>query len=94
MFLIEIDFITFDKKANGDDNSTSKSVYSRLTSKTLESFRNTPAPPAIVSIVTEHVTNLPLSSGTGRKTNSDIVLFPSVDVLIKELYVENDDKKK
>lgn len=55
---------------------------------------NTPAPPAIVSIVTEHVTNLPLSSGTGRKTNSDIVLFPSVDVLIKELYEENDDKKE
>lgn len=54
--------------------------YLRLTSNILESFKNTPAPPAIVSVVTEHVTNLPLSSGTGKKTNSDRVTLPSVDV--------------
>lgn len=53
----------------------------RLTSKFLESFKNMPgSPDAAVVVATEHVIVLPLSSGAGRKTNSDTVVFPSADV--------------
>lgn len=50
----------------------------RFISKILESLRYNPTPPVAVSVATEHVTDLPLSSGAGKNVSSDVVTFPSM----------------
>lgn len=54
-------------------------LYLRFISKILESLSISPALPVDVSVATAQFINLPLSSGDGRKTNSDTVIFPSDD---------------
>lgn len=70
----------------GMPRSSRRCSHLRLTSRIRESFRKRPAPPLSVSVVIEQVTILPLSSGAGWNTISDVVTFPSTDVC--ELVVE------
>lgn len=56
-------------------------AHIRITFSECTSFRKTPGTaPVVVSVVTEHVTSLPLSSGTGWNSSSETVVLPSMEV--------------